>query len=116
MNAYHGSCHCGAVRFEVDADITEVMSCNCSRCHRLGWKLVFVPAAQFRLIDGEGEMTEYRFHTKTIAHLFCSICGIEPFGRGKGPDGSETVAINTLCLEDFDPASVPEKKYDGKAV
>lgn len=113
---YHGSCQCGAVQFEVDAEITGVMSCNCSRCHRLGWKLAFIPAVQFKLVSGEDNLTEYRFNTKAIAHLFCKTCGVEPFGRGKGHDGSETVAVNTLCLTDFDPSSVPETKYDGKAV
>lgn len=116
MQTYHGSCQCGAVQFEMDADIPGVMSCNCSRCHRLGWKLVFIPAQQFRLMRGEENLSEYRFNTKTIAHLFCKTCGVESFGRGKGPDGTETVAVNTLCLEDFDPASVPEQNYDGKAV
>jgi len=33
---YTGSCQCGAVRYEVAADIEKVISCNCSRCRRLG--------------------------------------------------------------------------------
>jgi hypothetical protein len=50
---YNGGCHCGAVRYEVAAEIGEVMSCNCSRCAKLGWLLTFVPAADFKLIAGE---------------------------------------------------------------
>ena len=38
---YHGSCHCGAVTFEVEAEFTEGISCNCSHCKRKGMLLAF---------------------------------------------------------------------------
>ncbi len=41
---YSGGCQCGKVRYEVAADIGEVLACNCSRCGRLGSLLAFVPA------------------------------------------------------------------------
>lgn len=113
---YTGSCHCGAVKFQVDADITGAMTCNCSRCHRLGWSLAFVPAAQFTLLNGEEHLTEYRFNTKKIAHLFCKTCGVEGFGKGVGPDGSETVAVNLRCIDDLDLKALPTTEYNGKDV
>jgi hypothetical protein len=33
---YTGGCQCGKVRYEVQADIGEVITCNCSRCRKLG--------------------------------------------------------------------------------
>jgi hypothetical protein len=33
---YHGSCQCGAVAFDVEVDISRPVTCNCSRCQRLG--------------------------------------------------------------------------------
>lgn len=113
---YTGSCQCGAVRFEVAADIKNVMSCNCSRCGRIGWLLTFVPALQFTLLSGEDNLTEYRFNKKQVSHLFCKTCGIQGFGRGKGPDGTETVAVNVRCLDDIDPKTLTVTEYDGKAV
>lgn len=112
---HKGSCHCGAVAFTVETDITGAMTCNCTRCHRLGWSIAFIPASQFALTSGAENLTEYRFNKKQIAHLFCKTCGIESFGRGQGPDGSETVAVNLRCLEGLDLAALPVTQYDGKS-
>ncbi|MEK7181858.1 MAG: GFA family protein, partial [Patescibacteria group bacterium] len=99
MTKYTGGCHCGAVKYEVETDLSEVMDCNCSHCAKKGFLLAFVPADQFQLLSGEESLTEYRFNKKAIAHLFCSICGVQSFGRGSGPDGKEVVALNARCLD-----------------
>ena len=33
---YQGSCHCGRVRFEIDAVLTHVRVCDCSMCRHRG--------------------------------------------------------------------------------
>jgi len=115
MSATHtGGCQCGNVRYEVTADITAVMACNCSRCGRLGSLLTFVPAANFKLVKGEGATTEYQFNRHNIHHLFCSTCGIQSFARGKRPDGAEMVAINVRCVDDIDLDGLAVKKIDGR--
>ena len=73
-----------------------------------------MPAGAFTLTSGADNLTEYRFNKKQIAHLFCKTCGIESFGRGVGPDGSETVALNLRCLEGLDAEALPVQKYNGK--
>src|SRR5699024_3137549 len=97
---YHGGCHCGAVRFEAETDLSGQADCNCSRCQRLGWVMQAVPASDFRLLSGSDSLRDYRFNTDTIAHLFCTNCGIESFGRGTDRNGTETYMINVNCLED----------------
>lgn len=112
---YSGGCQCGAVRYDVTADIGEVMACNCSRCGKLGTLLTFVPSAAFHLKKGDGAMTEYLFNKHNIHHLFCKTCGIQSFARGKGRDGAEMIAINVRCLDGVDPDSFKVKKVDGKS-
>lgn len=113
---YRGSCHCGRVRYDVTADLTQVMECNCSHCQRKGFILAFVPPSQFTLKAGEQEMTEYQFNKKIIHHLFCRVCGVEPFARGKMPDGSPAVAINVRCLEGIDPDALKPMPFDGRSL
>lgn len=114
MNTYNGSCHCGAVRYEVDMDLTQAISCNCSLCARRAHLLVFVPATQFRLLSGEDRLTDYQFNKKIIHHVFCSVCGVGSFCKGVNPDGSEMRAINIRCLEDVDLKNVAIHEFDGK--
>ena len=113
---YSGGCQCGAVRYEVSADIQEVLSCNCSRCGKLGSLLGFAPVEDFKLLSGEDAMTEYQFNKHTIHHLFCSTCGIQSFSHAKGPDGREMVAFNVRCLDNVDPESFKVKKFDGASL
>lgn len=113
---HHGGCHCGAVRFEVDAAIGEVISCNCSICTKRGSLLAFAPATDFRLLSGADKLRDYRFASKRIAHLFCADCGVESFGRGTKPDGTETVAINIRCLDDVDLDAHPVRRFDGSSL
>lgn len=102
MAKYTGSCHCGAVRFEVDADISQVGACNCSMCRRAGTLLAFVPASQFTLLSGQEALTSYKFNRHVIDHVFCSRCGIKPFARGTAQDGTPMIAVNARCLDGVD--------------
>ncbi len=116
MAKYRGGCHCGAVRYEVESTLEPVVSCNCSICQKRGALLTFVPAAQFTLLSGESELTDYQFNKKVVHHLFCSHCGVGSFARGKRPDGAEMIAVNVRCLDDVDPAALSPMPFDGKSL
>ena len=90
------------------------MACNCSRCRRLGSLLTFVPVKNFKLLAGEGQMTDFQFNKHVIHHHFCPTCGIQSFALGKGPDGSEMAAINVRCLDDVDVAAIKVMPFDGR--
>jgi hypothetical protein len=100
MKTYHGSCHCGAVKFEVEAELSQLERCNCSICSKKGALFVRVPPAQFRQLQGEDELTPYQFNTKLARHLFCKRCGIHPFSHPRS--APELFLINVRCLDDFD--------------
>jgi hypothetical protein len=109
---YAGGCHCGAVRFEVEApEAVEVEDCNCSICAMSGFLHLILPRTQFRLLQGKEQMSVDRFNTRVAQHLFCKVCGIKPFYIPRSnPDG---VDVNLRCL-DVSPASVTVMPFDGQ--
>lgn len=109
-----GSCHCGKVRFEVDAEIKSLLSCNCSICQRKGSLLFFVPATKFKLLSGENDLKDYQFGKKMIHHMFCSNCGVTTSGASIMPDGTDMRAINARCIEGIELERYPIDQYDGK--
>jgi hypothetical protein len=115
--SYSGSCQCGKVRYEVQMEpIAEVISCNCSRCGRLGQLLAFAPENQFKLLSGESDLKKFEFNKHMIQHQFCSTCGIQSFAIGKNPKtGAKMAAINVRCLEGVDVDSLKVKKVDGRS-
>jgi len=96
---HRGGCHCGRVRFEVDALARpQVQECNCSICRMTGFVHLIVPAARFRLLQGEDALTEYRFNTGTARHLFCTHCGVKSFYVPRShPHG---YSINVRCIDE----------------
>lgn len=117
MTHYSGGCQCGAVRYQVELDAIEpAITCNCSRCQKLGSALAFAPAGQFTLEQGEGDLTEYLFNKQVIRHQFCRVCGIESFAYGRTPDGREMVAVNVNCLDDVDPRKLETRHVDGRSL
>lgn len=111
---YSGSCHCGAVTFDVAADAPgTAMRCNCSHCRRKGLLLSFVPANSFTVTAGEWALSDYLFNRRAITHRFCKTCGCQPFSRGTAPDGTETVAVNLRCVPAIDLDTLEIQNVDG---
>src|SRR4030095_16900771 len=110
---YQGSCHCGRVRFEVDADLDHVRVCDCSICRRRGALIHRVSPDCLRLLTPIEDLSVYEWHTKVAKDYFCPTCGILPFRR---PCTTENVlGINVRCLEGVDLSSLPVKQiYDSR--
>jgi len=111
MRTYHGSCHCGRVRFRVAADLARIVRCNCSVCTKKGFLHVIVPHAQFELLSGADDLVLYTFNTGIAKHQFCRHCGIHPFYVPRSdPD---KIDVNVRCLEGVDPATLTVDAFDG---
>ena len=115
MQKYTGGCHCGKVKYEVEADLSGAITCNCSLCSKRNWMLTFVKAPAFKLISGEDNLTEYTFNRKAIRHLFCKTCGVQCFGHGPSPEG-DTYAVNIYTLDGVDPSKLSPTHYNGKDI
>jgi len=113
VRIHKGGCHCGAVRFEVDApEDVLVQECNCSICSKSGYLHLIVPASHFRLLSGEGNLTTYTFGTGVARHLFCKVCGIKSFYVPRSnPDG---FSVNLRCLDEGTIGKVTIEPFDGK--
>jgi hypothetical protein len=113
MQTYHGSCHCGAVEYEADIDLTQATRCNCSICRKKNALMHRVPPERFRLLKGKDNLTLYQWNTGTAKHYFCKTCGIYPFHQ---PRAAPTeYSVNVACLDGVDLKSLKINEFDGDA-
>lgn len=101
------------MRFEVEAPrAITVQDCNCSICQKVGFLHLITPASRFRLLAGQGNLSEYRFNTGTARHLFCSTCGVKAFYVPRSnPDG---YSVNLRCLDQSGFESIEIEPLDGR--
>src|SRR3984885_14174918 len=111
QQTWQGGCHCGAVRFEVTADIAEVTDCNCSVCTKKGFLHLIVAPEKFRLLKGDEALVTYRFNTGTAKHRFCGICGIHAFYTPRSPP--DKVDVNVRCIEGVALGTLKITAFDG---
>lgn len=113
MAVLQGGCHCGRVRFEAtsDADIAAV-ECNCSICRMGGFLHLLVAKSDFRLLQGEDALQNYRFNSGIAQHYFCRDCGIKPYYIPRShPDG---VSVNVNCLDRECIGALTVTLFDGE--
>jgi hypothetical protein len=113
MITHRGGCHCGRVRFEVEAPARiEVADCNCSVCSKTGYLHLIVPASRFKLISGGDSLTTYTFNTGVAKHHFCSACGVKSFYVPRShPDG---ISVNARCIDAGTIESMTVSPFDGR--
>jgi hypothetical protein len=115
---YTGGCHCGAVRYEADVNLSQgTVKCNCSICSKGRAWLVAVGGDDFRLLRGADALGEYQFGAHRIRHLFCKQCGVKSFSRGDGGEGKQFVAVMAACLDnvpDDELAALTVMYVDGR--
>ncbi|HEX6239355.1 MAG TPA: GFA family protein [Polyangiales bacterium] len=111
-----GSCHCGAVQFEVDlAPGTKGSRCNCSVCTKTAMTSFLLKPDAFRLLTLESALSSYEQGYKTSQRYFCKTCGVQCFGRGHLAEvGGDYVSINANCLDDVEPTSIEAIYWDGR--
>lgn len=111
MPTYQGRCHCGATRYEIDAEIDHVRECDCSICRRRGALTFRVAPDAIRFLTPLSDLAVYRWGTETGADYFCPTCGVMPFRqpsaptqeeRDAGMDRFEGWAVNIRCIDDLD--------------
>jgi hypothetical protein len=114
-DSFKGSCHCGAVKFEVRTALEPAARCNCSLCRRKGALMSPMFAGQnLTILEGEEALTLYQFNTGTAKHYFCKHCGIYPFHQTR-KDPLQW-RVNLGCLEGVDPYGLAHSVSDGASL
>src|SRR4051812_26497102 len=113
---YTGGCHCGAVRFEADLDLSNGGTmCNCTICAKLGGVTALAKPSAFRRGWGEDGLASYGGRSEPSARKFCKHCGVHSFGVGnvEGP-GGDFVSVTPKALDGFDRGKVQIRHWDGR--
>src|SRR5438105_10739621 len=111
MARHQGSCHCNTVQFELDADITYGVQCDCSICKRKNAIMLRLPADKFRLIRGEEALSLYQWNTRAAKHYFCKHCGI--YTHHQPRTRADMVGVNLGCIDDVDAGKLPVERLEG---
>ena len=111
-----GSCHCGAVRYEVDLDLSKGGSrCNCSICTKLGCVGTLLKPNELRLLAGEEHLGAYVWGGRVSQRYFCKQCGVYCFGRGHLEMlGGDFASVNLNTIDDVDPNDLKIVHWDGR--
>ena len=96
MTEHQGVCHCGRVRFSINAPHKlAAFDCNCRMCTKKGrFAHVIVDTGDFHLQCGMDRLSMYE--TGDHRHLFCKECGVNVLFTAC--DGSE-LAVNVHCID-----------------
>lgn len=74
-----GECNCGSVKFEIDADLTDVYVCHCSMCRRAtgvhGIAVIVFDNSEFRWVQGEEQVAHWKKPGADWHISFCRVCG-----------------------------------------
>ena len=104
------TCHCGAVRIEVD-DISEIVTeCNCSMCHRIAGLWAYYPPSKVRHLAGE--TVAYVQGDRTLETHHCPRCGCTTHWTSLDPSSQRT-GVNTRMMPPHVLAGMRVKKLDG---
>jgi hypothetical protein len=113
LKTYRGSCHCGAVRFEAEIDLSKGTNrCNCSICAKARAWFVLVSPDRFRQISGAEAQAEYQWVPPGrpgagLHYRFCKTCGVRTAGKGEhGPGDRPFYFIAVASLDDADPDEI----------
>lgn len=112
---YSGSCHCGAVKFEVRTALAPATRCNCSLCRRRG--ALMSPAFHvddLRIVEGEAALSLYQFNSRVARHFFCKVCGVYPFHQTR--KDAQAWRVNLGCLDGVDSYALEHTLEDGASL
>jgi hypothetical protein len=108
-----GSCHCGAVRFELTQTPESLTACTCSVCRRLGALWAYADASEVRLLCAPDATIGYAWGDKTLAFHSCRTCGCTTHWQSLQPDRSTRMGVNRRMADPAAIAGLRIRRFDG---
>lgn len=107
-----GSCHCGAIKIEVERKPRRLTSCNCSICRRHAGLWGFYDKTKVKVVAPKAALDRYVWGDKYLSLFRCATCGCVthwlPIART-----SHRMGVN---FRNFDPSvieSIRVRRLDG---
>jgi hypothetical protein len=110
---YTASCHCGAIKIEIDEKPQSLTECTCSICHRLGARWAYYTRQQVRVMGLAGSGSVYLWGDKCIEFYHCKNCGCATHYESVGKDDDSRIAVNARMLRPEDITGIPLRTFDG---
>lgn len=116
---FHGSCHCGKIKFQANLDLTqETIKCNCTFCRKNSNWNIKVKDEDFKILEGQDYFSKCSSDPQIGEYIFCKLCGNMPFGITKKSEWTEKGAsIKISSLDDISANELTLFKvnyYNGK--
>lgn len=109
-----GSCHCGAVKFEVELDASKGSRCNCTVCTKIAGVGAIVKPHELVVLTSDEHLSTY-VCGPVATRYFCKHCGVHCFSRGHLPEvGGDYAGVYMNTLDDVDPATIALTYWDGR--
>ena len=105
------TCHCGAVKIEVETAPAQVTSCNCSICRRTGVLCAYYTLGQARI---SGQTDTYQWGDRDITFHRCKTCGCQTHWSPNIDIDRMGVNARLMAPEIVGAATV--RKFDGAAM
>ncbi len=108
-----GSCHCGAVKFELNDEPEWLTRCNCSYCRRAGWLLAHTEVAKVELDYAPGDVIKYIHGDKMLYFVSCKHCGCTTHWEGLDLEPTSRMAVNVLMAPPEEIDGIRVRHFDG---
>lgn len=111
--ALHGTCHCGAVRFELKRRPDRLVSCNCSYCRRSGALWAHEAIENVACSYVEDAVVRYIWGDRMLAFISCAHCGCTTHYETLDPQKHPRMAVNCNMVDPGAIAGIPVRRFDG---
>jgi len=90
----HGSCHCGAVSFDMSLAPQAAVKCNCSICRRLGAVWGHGDGTSITISAATDATVRYSHGDRDLAFHTCRSCGVPTHWEGISTKTAGKLAVN----------------------